>query len=423
MCRVKRVLPIIGLACLTAALAGCSLSKHLERVSAKVESDYAAVRNWNELPHRTISWQQALAMMRRNNVDIIKADNAVATAERESLSVYTDMIPGVSYYGYFSETINELTSNFSTDDMESRVNVTFNIPALTQIPYRVYSNKAKTFAAIKAREGKEREIVSKLYQTMRLRELNLQERALATEPTDEAKDAKAKMEKENQARQDDDKYWKDIATVVGDASARWTVLPESMPRIHWSDYRNRLDKLDPLIVCNFAMRLEQARLKQYSVALRYLPTINTNLYSPSLFSSTGGTYSGTFLSGDDTTISLSISYTADTKLSVWNTYQNNKQEYDLTCRSVADELREHKAQVETLKRSFDEYNSWRNFMLKSIANLEKSRPESAEEYISRSSELLRMKRELIQQEAKAVESEAAIVLEYGMPGDPPGAKP
>ncbi len=43
-----------------------------------------------------------------------------------------------------------------------------------------------------------------------------------------------------------------------------------------------------------ALKLEQARLAQYGVAMDYLPTINTSMYSPSLFSSTEGTYSGTF---------------------------------------------------------------------------------------------------------------------------------
>ncbi len=392
-------------------LPGCSLEQHLAKVSDKIEAQYAETKDWGELPLRVISWQQALAMAERSNEEMIQARTTIKEAERQELSIYTDMIPGVSYYGYLTRSLNELTSTYNSDSVNSNVNVTFNIPGLTQIPFRQYAAKAQAFAAVKAEEGKIREITSKLYQTVRMRELFLRKAALEKQNPEKKDLISAANEKLNE----DIKHWQTLGQLLGDPSARWEVLPESLPAIRWSDYYDRLDVLDPLVVCNFALRQEQARLAQYGVALRYLPTINTSLYSPSLFTSSGGTYSGTFLSGEDTRLNLGVSYMLDTKLDNWNNYQKNKETYERTKREVSADLREHKHKVSQLRRSVKEYNNWRSFMLKRIDHTEKSSPDSAEGYITRAKELFDMRRELLNQEQKAVEAEAALLLEYGLP--------
>ncbi len=418
MVRVKLLPSLLACSAALLSLVGCSLSQRLDKVSTRVEQMYAETKNWEELPRRTITWQQALDLMIQHNIDIQKIDDTIEDAERDSLSIYTDMIPGVSYYGYMTSSLDRL-SDAVTDEREfdSNVNVTFSLPALTQVPYRIYAAKVKTFASIKAREGKIRELTAQLYQAARLRQLHRQQAALAEEPTpDHTTDAR---KKEQEAREADLKHWQAMAKLLGDSSARWEILPASLPRIRWSDYRHRLSKLDPLVVCNFAMQLEQARMAQYGIALQYLPTINTSLYSPSLFTSSGGTYNGTFLSGEDTRINLSTSYSLDTDLRIWNSYQRSKEQYEQTCRTVADALREHKAKVDTLRRSVTEYEHWRSFMKKRIAFTEKMTAGNAEQFISREQDLLAMKKELLTQEVNAVESEAALILEYGLPGEKP----
>ncbi len=410
MWRVKLRLLLLPALCLL-LIPGCSLEKRLAKTSDKIERQYAETKDWPELPRRTISWQQAIAMMKRSNEEMIKARNEIEEAERSELSVYTDMIPGVSYYGYLTRALNELTTAYNSDEMTSNVNVTFNLPGLTQTPFRQYAAKARAFAATKAEEGKARELTSQIYKAVRLRELNRRKAALEKQNPDKNDIISTAAEQQDQ----DIQYWQTISKLLGDPNARWEVLPETLPGIRWKDYYSKLNMLDPLVVCNFAMRLEQARLAQYGIALRYLPTINTNLYSPSLFTSSGGTYSGTFLSGEDTRISLGVSYMVDTKLNTWNSYQKNKENYERTQREVSADLREHKHKVGQLRRSVKEYNNWRNFMLKRIEHVEKSKPDSAEGYIARSRELFDMRRELLNQEQKAIEAEAALLLEYGLP--------
>lgn len=406
-----RVSPSIFL-CSLALLSSCSLDQRLDSVAENIHKQFADAKSWDQLPLRVISWEQAVAMMLRCNTSIKDADSSIEEAERESLSVYTDMIPGVSYYGYFTKSIKQLSNNISANDISTNINVTFSIPTLTQVPYRVYAAKARTFAAIKAKEGKERELISQLYSAVRGRELELASRTLEGTNPDLTEQNILLAKQANVTA--DGTHWQKMSSLLGDYTARWQILPSSAPRINWGTYAKRMNKLDDLVVCMYALRLEQARMAQYQVALQYLPTINTSLYSPSLFSSSGGTYQGTFLSGEDTKLNLSLSYALDTKLSTWNSYKRNKDQYEKVKAEVAAGIIEHKNKLATLRSSVQEYNNWKSYMEKRIDYLQNQPVTTADELIARDRAIFEMKKELINQAKTAVESEAAVVLEYGI---------
>ena len=402
--------PLI-LACIP-LLVGCSLEQRLDSVSAKIHQQFADSKSWNELPLRVISWEQALAMINRSNTGITEAKNAIDDAERQSISVYTEMIPGVSYYGYLTKSIKQLSNEFSVSDLNSDVNITFYLPSLTRIPYRVYASQATTFAAMKALEGKQRELAAHLYKLVRTRELNMQQRELDSKEPDRS--VQDKMMAVKNYADADSAHWIAMCELLGDYSARWQVLPSSVPKLQWSKYESKLKRLDDLIVCMYALRLEQARLAQYQVALNYLPTINTSLYSPSLFSSSGGTYEGSFLSGEDTRLNLSLSYSFDTQLTTWNTYRKAKHRYEVVQREVMAGVIDHKMKLQTLRSSVREYNNWRSYMLKRIDYLQAQPTMTATELIERDKTVLAMKKELLSQAISAVESESALIIEYGI---------
>lgn len=401
---------IVLLSC--ALLNNCSLEQRLDTVAANIHRQFEDAESWDKLPLRVISWEQAIAMMMRCNASVKDAQSMIEEAERESLSVYTDMIPGLSYYGYFTKSIEQLSNNVSANDLSSNINVTFSIPTLSQVPYRVYAAKARTYAAIKAKEGKERELIAQVYALVRNRELDLKLRDLSQTNPDLTEQDKLLANKNDITA--DAAHWQKMSELLGDYSARWQILPSSAPKISWGKYEPRMNKLDDLVVCMYALRLEQARLSQYQTALRYFPTINTSLYSPSLFSSSGGTYQGTFLSGEDTRLNLSLSYSLDTQLSNWNSYKRGKAQYEKAQREVAAGIIEHKNKLATLKASVREYNNWRSYMEKRIDYLRHQPAATAEELIARDRSIYDMKKELINQEKAAVESEAAMVLEYGL---------
>lgn len=395
------------------ALAGCSLSKRIQSASDKMEERYAKITTWDKLPERTISWNQAVAMMRTNNTDLLAARNAIKRADRETLRVYTDLVPTVSYYAYMTKSLEDLAKQWDGNDLTNSFNVNFFLPTLTQLPYRVYANKVTAFAAVKAMEGSEREAVSKLYQAVRKHEISLRLRRLDAQQPD---NNTGSVQTNAEYTKEDLDYQQNVAKLLGNADARWNILPETMPRINWNSYRSRLDRLDQLVLCKFVMELERARMDQYSVALQYLPTINTSLYSPSLFSSSGGAYSGTFLSSKDTRLNLSVSYTFDTRLSTWNRFRDSQERFAVAKKKVEADMREHKSKIEALRQSVDEYEHWKSYMAKRMDFIRKSPVESADAMLERNKAITDMQRELLKQELEAVETECAIILEYGMPG-------
>lgn len=408
---MKHLFPILSLAIL---LPACSLDQRIDRVSAEIERLYSQTRLWEELPRRTISWQQAIAMMRRQNPQLLAAQARIEHEQREALSIYTDMIPGVSYYSYFNKSLQGLTQTLSSDDIQTSVNIHFYLPTLTRVPYKVYSAKAEAYAAIKAKEGKEQELISKLYTAVRTRDLRQRQLAHDKKSSAAATGATLPAPPDFGAENSDLEYWKQISTLLGDTSARWDILPSGMPTFRWSHYNKKMKQLSELMVCQHALKLEQARLAQYGVAMDYLPTIHTGIYSPSLFSSTGGTYSGTFLNMDDTTLNLSLSYTLDTQLDNWYTYKDNKARYEQVSRDVVRSLLEHKQKMALLRRSMNEYFTWRSYMQKRMDFIRKSPADTPADFLERAQELHRMQSELLSQEEKVIESEAALVLEYGL---------
>lgn len=409
---VRRIFFILlGLTC----ICSCSVKRHLARAESQVERMYEETKNWNAVPERSITWDQAVSILMRHNVGVQEVEDQIRQAERDSLSVYTEMVPGLSYYGYITRSLSTLTDAVNSEEMNHSVNVTFGMPALTQVPYRVYSAKVRTISALKAKEGKCREAVSRLYKMVREREVEMKLRELEQKAPEELKNQdNAGL---SQKKYQDEQYWRDIARQLGRSDARWNILPESMPHIVWSEYQSRLDRLSELVACQYAMRLEQARMAQYSVALNYLPTINTSIYSPSLFSSSGGIYQGAFLDMDDTRLNLSISYTVDTKLYNWYNYKQSKDRYEREKLKLVDEMIDHRTRIQKLRASMNEYYNWRSFMLKQINYLNAKNVSTAEEYINRAKSVYSMRRELLEQEKKAIESEAAVILEYGMPNE------
>lgn len=398
-------------AALGLSLCGCSLQQRVGKVMGKIEEEYAATQTWEELPLRTLSWQQALQMIETQNLEIRQQLDTINESERNELSVYTQMIPGVTYYSYFTSSLRDLTNQVNSDQLSSTVNINFYIPTLTQIPYRIYASKAATYAQMKTLEGKKRELTASLYKLVRNKELADARQALESKTTPDADADRAKTKPLSSPNED---KWGEIAKILGNAEARWVILPESMPRVTWEKYADRLDKLDSLVVCQFALRLEQARMAQYGIALRYLPTIDTSIYSPSLFSSSGGTYSGTFLDSKDTKLNLNINYSLDTKMDTWNNYMRSKERYEQTKQEIAAQMRDYRNKLKVMRKSYEEYSLWCRVMQKRLSFLQSRAPGSAEEYLNRHKDIYSIKKELLSQENQVVETEAALILQYGL---------
>ena len=79
---VKRLVAIlVGLTLLCA----CSVKKHLERVQNDVTSMYAETKDLEKLPLRSITWNQAVSMLSKNNMQIMEASSSISGCSAASL--------------------------------------------------------------------------------------------------------------------------------------------------------------------------------------------------------------------------------------------------------------------------------------------------------------------------------------------------
>ena len=75
---------------------------------------------------------------------------------------------------------------------------------------------------------------------------------------------------------------------------------------------------------------------------------------------------------------------------------------------------DHISQLGNLRRSMNEYFTWRSYMQKRMDFIKNSPSDNPTDFLERAQELHRMQSELLSQEEKVIESEAALVLEYGL---------
>ena len=113
-------------------------------------------------------------------------------------------------------------------------------------------------------------------------------------------------------------------------------------------------------------------------------------------------------------MNLSLSYSLDSKLNTWNNYQNSKAEYKLKQKEISARLIDFKQKLATLRSSMDEYYAWRSYMHKRIEHLTDAPASNAAEFLDNETNLHAMKQELLNQEKAAIESEAALILQYGL---------
>ena len=81
---------------------------------------------------------------------------------------------------------------------------------------------------------------------------------------------------------------------------------------------------------------------------------------------------------------------------------------------MANRLVDYKQKLHALRASMDEYTAWKSYMNKQMKHLRQAPAANADEFIQAETTLLSMEQELLTQEEAAVESEAALILQYGL---------
>lgn len=395
-------------------VAGCSVSQRIEETGKEVVAVYESLPDWEQLPVKRVTWNQAIDMAMEKNIELRKARSAIKQSERTVRSVYTDMIPGINLYASMTEAVRDISYSPNSENMSYNINMLFNLPSLSQLPYRVYSAQAALFGNEKAYELKQREIKAKIFQHVRNEQIEIRLHELErVEMPEEDRESAAKI-KEEEWRTSRIDAWSKLATLLGSQEARWEIIPETLPKLDQAKYERECTHLDPLIVTQFAMQLEAARMRKYQILINYLPQINMSLYSPSLFSSTGGTYGGTFLSSSDMQLNTNASLSIDTKLTNWDQFRTAQEEYEFTKEEMRAKLMDRRIQVGKVLKSCREFEIWKSAMAARIEFQSRQPVSSAEELLQKRKTNIEMEREILNQEKRKVEGESALLVEYGI---------
>lgn len=407
---MRLLLPVM--LCLLAA--GCSVSQRIDKAGEEVVKVYDSLPDWEELPVKRITWNQAVDMAMEKNIELRRSRNSIKQSEREVRSVYTDLIPGFNLYATMTEAVRDISYSPNSENMTYNINVLFNLPSISQLPYRVYSAQAQLFGIKKTYELKQREITAKIYQHVRNEELDHQLHELdRAAQTKEERESTAQI-KEEEWRSGRIDAWSKLAALLGSQEARWEIIPETLPKLDQARYEREYVHLDPLVVTQYAMQLEAARMRKYQILMNYLPQINLNLYSPSLFSSTGGTYGGTFLDSSDMQLTTNASLSIDTKLTNWDQFRTAEEEYEFTKEEMRTKLMDRRIQVGKVLKSCREFETWKSAIASRIDFQSKQPVSSAEELLEKRKANIEMEREILNQEKRKIEGEAALMIEYGI---------
>lgn len=384
----------------------------MERKTAELMNKVDALPDWEQLPKKEISWDQAMALMMEGNLDLKRTEQSLKTTKRAVVNVFTQIIPGVNLDWMLTKELSELT-RVTADDVEYNTNILFNMPSLTQVPFDYYSAKAAVYTAEKTLEMKKRELVSKLYrQVLAYQNARISYRnQLSSLPYDDDGVQKRKIDRDWEKGLSE--ISQGFATLFGSMNARWLVKPETMPRLDWDRYRSASRRLDLLVVTMVAMELEGARLQVMNAKMKFFPSVDVNFYSPTLFSSTGGTYQGFFAGGGDMQVNMSLREELDTRLTAWFQYKSAKENHDLMLKRVLMDLQQRRIKVAALLESRRRFELWKKVLLKEI-EFKKSRLSlSGDEYLEQRKDLKTMYENLDSEAAKNSEVEAALIMEYG----------
>lgn len=392
--------------------AGCSPEQRLERARTELMEQYASIPNYDFLPERRLSWNDALAMLEKNNLEYNQALKEWRDAKSKENKVYRDLIPLVNLGYYYNTALLNQGGMGYGDEKNYNMNIIFNIPALTQIPIDHYTSSLIAFKALKNCELKKRELVAKLYQIFREYDLDARENALAGDVY--VYDEILRKEQQRQHELEMRKKWGQLCMLINDYSARWHPVGATVPAVSWNQYRKLVTVPGDLTQIMMAMELEASRLKKIGVQLRYWPTVQVDFYSPRLFSMSGGNDTGFMGGGNDVRLNMNFYLQLDTRLDVWRDLKEAKDSHELLVRLLRQKMFEFKEKTALLVKSWDMYREWKSAMEEYDAFRRKHGALDPESVKSLYDASLELKKETIARERENLERECALIQEYGI---------
>ncbi len=390
-------------------LTACSATRRVEELNAEYQKAYSEIPAYESLPMRSLSWQEAVEKLHKNNLEIRELNRQYENSKYNLGSTLRSLIPLLDVGYYYNAPVKWGSGSPSSSNFN--INIFFNLPQLVRMPVERYTN---ALAAIKAdvdRRRKIRELEAKLYKTFREhalleRELQLEKEKPQQDPATAKTTHEAYAEKKRLA-------WATLCTLLHDHSARWEPNSAGLPNIHLKQYRERAKAPDKLFITTIALQAEAARLNKLGVLIQFVPSANINFFSPSLFTASGGTTDGFMRNADDVRVTFNSYVTLDTRLETWHDFKDAKLGEKLAKEAIDQSMREHREKISTVLRSWQQYEDWKLSLQEYIAFRNSQGVTSFDEALSKSEESQKIGKEQITQERSNLERECAAMQEYG----------
>ena len=398
-------------------LAQCSVSEQMEKAQKELEQQFQELPAYESLPTQKLSWQTAHKHLLTHNLEIQKARQEIQTAQDGITRVFTNFIPSVNLGYYYNKALNNSNSSsyYATDEFNYNINIIFNLPALTQIPVDYYVAKLALFRAEKNLELKERELTSRLYQTLKNIELNAQKYEQQKSLTYRTESATSLLELEEARKIEKRNEWLLLAVLFNEVSHKWEVQSKSLPTLNLSAYEAKKANPDALSLTFMAMELEASRLKKLGITLQYWPTVHVNFYSPQLFNVTGGNNTGFMGSGNkDIRLDMNFYLQLDTRLETYRQLKQAKADHHLLVQALKMQLVERREKLSLLLHSTKEFEHWMKSTQKAQQFYARRGEIDAESLLARHKEFQKTDAETLTQKNAQIEREAALILEYGL---------
>ncbi len=401
-----RLLPLIPL---LSVLVCCSPAKKIDELNAQFAKDYQQLPRYDSLPTRRLSWKEALSMLERNNIEYRESKRAYDNAKYQIGSTWRSLIP-ILDSGYFYNA--PLKWDKGTPAQHNfNINIIFNLPSLVTMPVEHYTN---ALAAIKANvdcQLKQRELEARLWQCFREHSIMEQEQALYEQSP--GQDAAAKQRLRDLYQQKQRALWSRLCVLINDHSARWLPQCAGLPEPSLQHFRQKAKAPDELFISTLSLQAEASRLKKLGIFLQFMPMVYTDVYSPSLFTDTGGNNDGFMRNADDVRISFNTFLRLDTRLERYHDYKDADKAHQLTLEALSQAMMEHREKVLLTLNAWQKYEEWKESVDDYVAFRNRQEISDAEEAIARQQAHLEIEKARLEQRRSNLERECALMQEYG----------
>jgi outer membrane protein TolC len=334
------------------ALAGCTSPREsVARRTAERDTAYraAAVRNDDLAPAR-LTYTDALASLRANNLELRAARNSVISAEERARQVFKDLLPASNLSASVSRSVTDL-ANLSRADVAYAAYGFINVPGLVQFRLRYYAAQLELLRARWSCELKERELTLQLREAfLRAELLDTRRRTLhaslqwesAASPLDGFEADPRGIERESilyTLRTEADALQLALVQLTGDDRHLWKPDPADLPVLNYAD--NPPDFADTARYGQLfrqlqALDVEALSLRERGIKLQYWPDLRLSLSSPPLYQNTGGTTSSWDV--DQVLFSANTSMPIDIQGNISRQLRETRRDHALQLARMADQL-------------------------------------------------------------------------------------